>query len=255
MPTGIEGPIITSAGALTAAAISAFVALVSAFVAALNAQKVARLQADLRVSTERQLQEHRGGLERDLKTSEAALRVRAERHLEVFKLAASSAEQAVVALLEWLEGLEDYSRAETSKGPEAFYECSEALNMTRRAAEKAGLLLPPGLDAPYLAALESLRTCMKAISMNALSKNSSEKAIGEHFRSLERSRETIDTFLNGVRQWKSAEWAPIVAEASAPISGTALLPERSVAPAQLPETIPYSRIGGARTKEEIKKDS
>lgn len=255
MQTGVEGPIITSAAALAAAGISAFVALVAAFVSAWNAQKVTRLQADLRLSTERQLEEHRSGLARELKTSEAALRVRAERQLEVFKLAASSAEQAVGALLEWLEGLEDFSRAETSKGPEAFYECSGALHVSRRAAEKAGLLLPPGLDTPYLAALEALRTCMKAISVNALSGNSREEAIGEHFRSLERSREVIDKFLSEVRRWKSTEWAPIVSEASAPIGEAPLLPGKTGAPLQLTETIPYSRIGGARPKEDVKKDA
>lgn len=177
------------------AIIGAGASLIGAGVAWVKAHKLENLKAQIA---------------RDAAEHAAGLRVASERQLEVFKLAASSAEGAASILVDWLEALNDFSHDTFSRGHASWNDNLAVINPLRMAAEKAGLFVAPQLDEPFLAARAALRAATKAVSRHCVGKSipggNDEKTIDAHYRGLEKAEAAVGQFLTDVRAWKQGEW-------------------------------------------------
>jgi hypothetical protein len=176
------------------ALIAAGATVVGAFIAWLSAHRIEKLKGDIA---------------KDSAAHESSLHVNAERQMQMFRLATDDIQKAAVCLVDWRDALKDYSIETTTKGGDAWPTTGPKMTEIARAAEKVGLLLPPELDAPYIAALNALNEGTKGVSGHSILLGlnyADEEAIHKHFRGKEAANEAVQAFLRAARVWKTREW-------------------------------------------------
>ncbi|MBK8997693.1 MAG: hypothetical protein IPM35_18345 [Myxococcales bacterium] len=181
----------------------------SAIVGWWKAAEVERLQGSIAVKVGQKLEATKAALAKDLAANESALRVKAERQLEVFKLAASSAEDAARRLLAWHEKLREFDR-ETYTTKEALEVHRDRLTELRQAAEASGLFVAPELDAPLATAREALAAAVKAVSLVAIANQHGHdvtvERLDDRSAKLKQADAAVADYAARARAWKAKEW-------------------------------------------------
>ncbi|MCK6536115.1 MAG: hypothetical protein L6Q84_24380 [Polyangiaceae bacterium] len=157
----------------------------------------------------RNIEARKGEIAKDAAEHAVALRVASERQLEVFKLAASSAEDAARRLLAWHERLREFDR-ETYTTKEALDLHRDDLTELRRAAEASGLFVAPVLDVPLATAHEAISAAVKAVSLIALAHQNGQdvtvERLDDRSAKLKRADAAVADYAARARAWKAKEW-------------------------------------------------
>lgn len=156
----------------------------------------------------RNVEGRKGEIAKDAAEYGAALRVASERQLEVFKLAAESAEEASRALHDWQSEAKRYLAGTQTKNPSVHTDEAWKYRLALElAANKAGLFLPPTLDESYAAARAAQRAAIDAITTFANTSGSHMKQDWADCKArMAEASKALEHFVRQVREWKAREW-------------------------------------------------
>ncbi|MBE7480802.1 MAG: hypothetical protein HS104_12580 [Polyangiaceae bacterium] len=172
------------------------------------------------VDVGKQLETKKAELAKDVAANATALQLASQRQLEVFKLAAESAETAMRCLRDWEASLERDVTAVDSRRWDDAESMSERAESHRQTAQRTGLFLPPDLDAPYETAWLRLKAAAGSVGrhfclsqQNAPPGNDLREFLAEAIRDrtndLRLAREAVEAFGVATREWKAKEWGSV----------------------------------------------
>jgi hypothetical protein len=133
---------------------------------------------------------------------ESALRVKSELKFRLFVECATAAEEVTRTLVAWSGLLTAHATSVVFEpNPEGYRQNSRAQQEQLKAAQRAGLFLPPDLDPPLYRALKAFTQAMTAMA-SAQQKTDVAERRDICRPAVQAMEHELETFLNAVRVWK-----------------------------------------------------
>jgi len=147
---------------------------------------------------------------------ESALRVKSELKFRLFVECATAAEEVTRTLVTWSGLLTAHATSVVFEpNPEGYRQITRAQQEQLKAAQRAGLFLPPELDPPLYRALKAFTQ-----AMTAMASAQPKTEVGERRDicrpAVQAMEQELETFINAVRVWKKRAFSEFSAAEGAP---------------------------------------